>query len=70
MSNEVDHKIALSALGWEALIAHREKVKAKLIFKVLNQMWPKSLTNRFNYKKEISNYDLGDIPTAVCLPQP
>ena len=36
MSNEVDHKIALSALGWEALIAHREKVKAKLIFKVLN----------------------------------
>ena len=36
MSDVVDHKIKLSALGWEPLIAYREKVKAKLMFKALN----------------------------------
>ena len=43
MSNEVDHLVALSALGWEPLTAERKKAKAKLMFKVLNKMCPKSL---------------------------
>lgn len=38
------------------LKAQREKAKAKLMFKVLNKMRPKSLTNLFTYKNEILNY--------------
>ena len=30
----------------------------------------KSFTNRFNYKKDIKNYDICNIFTAICLPQP
>ena len=38
MSNEVDHNIALSTLGWEPLKAQREKSKAKYILKELNKI--------------------------------
>ena len=40
MKNEVDHLVALSALGWKPLKAERNKAKAKLMFKVLNKMCP------------------------------
>ena len=70
MNNEVDHLVALSALGWEPLKAERKKAKAKLMFKVLNKMCPKSLTQLFTYKSEMSNYDLRDISCTLCLPQP
>ena len=33
-------------------------------------MGSKSLTNVFNFKREISNYDLRNISAAVCLQQP
>ena len=38
ISNEVDHNIALSTLGWEPLKAQREKSKAKYILKELNKI--------------------------------
>ena len=53
MRKEVDDKIALNAIRREPLKAQREKAKAKLMFKVMNQMGTMSLTNLFNYKKEI-----------------
>ena len=56
MSNDVESTlVALSALGWEPLEAERKKTKAKLIFKLLNEMGPKSLSSLFD---------------SFCLPQP
>ena len=36
MSNDVNHSIALRALGWEPLKTERKKAKAKMMYKVLN----------------------------------
>ena len=70
MSNDVDHSIALHALGWQPLKAERKKAKAKMMYKVLNKMGPKSLTNLFTYKNEKTNYHLRHISSGLCLPRP
>ena len=70
MSNDVNHSIALCELGWEPLKTLRKKAKAKMMYKVLNKMGPKSLTNLFSYKCEKTNYHLRDISTGLCLPKP
>jgi hypothetical protein len=49
MSNDVNHSIALCELGWEPLKTLRKKAKAKMMYKLLNKMGPKSLTNPFSY---------------------
>jgi hypothetical protein len=70
MSNDIDHTIALQALGWDGLQSIREKAKAKLMYKILNKMGPESLTNLFTYKSGMTNYKLWDISSGLCLPQP
>ena len=45
MNNDTDRTIALGALGWEPLKVERIKTKAKLMFKLLNTMGPKSLAD-------------------------
>jgi hypothetical protein len=42
MSNDVDHLVALDALDWKPLKTERIKAKSKLMFKLLNNMGPKS----------------------------
>lgn len=70
MSNDVDHTIALSSLGWESLEVQRKKAKAKLMFKLLNKLGPKSLTKLFTKKCEVTKYDLRNSSTSLHLPQP
>ena len=70
VSNDVEHNIALRALGWEPLQMERKKAKGKIMYKLLNKMGPKSLTNLFSYKSEKTNYHLGDISSGLCLPKP
>jgi hypothetical protein len=70
MSNDVNHSIALRALGWEPFKTERKKAKAKMMYKVLNKMGPKSLTNLFSYKCEKTNYNLRDISSGLSLPKP
>ena len=70
ISNDVDHTIALCALGWEPLQTERKKAKAKMMYKLLKKMGPKSLTNLFSYKSEKTNYHLRDISSGFCLPKP
>ena len=70
VSNDVEHNIALRALGWEPLQMERKKAKAKIMYKLLNKMGPKSLTNLFSYKSEKTNYHLRDISSGLCLPKP
>jgi hypothetical protein len=44
--NEVDQQTVLNILGWEPLKQQRVKAKAKLMFKMLNNMGPNSLSKR------------------------
>jgi hypothetical protein len=43
MSNDVDHSIALCALGWKTLDITRKKPKATMMYKTLNGIGPESL---------------------------
>ena len=70
VSNDVNHTIALHTLGWEPLSARRKKAKAKMMFKILNKMGPKSLTDLFSYKSEKTEYNLREISQSLCLPKP
>ena len=47
MSNDTDDSVALKALGWKTLKVERKKAKAKMMYKLLNNMGPQSLTNLF-----------------------
>ena len=67
MCNDVE---SLNALGWEPLKAERKKAKAKLMFKLLNGMGPKSLSNLLDCKNEFTDYELRGVSNSLCLPQP
>jgi hypothetical protein len=67
MSNDVNHSIALRALGWEPLKTKRKKVMAKMMYKVLNRMGPESPTNLFSYKCEKTNYNIRDISSGLIV---
>ena len=70
MNNDVDYTIALNSLGWETLQVQRKKAKAKLMFKLLNNLGPKSLTKLFTKKCEVTKYDLRNSSISLHLPQP
>ena len=70
MSNDVHHSVVLQALGWKTLEAERKKAKAKMMYKLLNNMGPQSLTNLFTYKDEVTSYKLRNISSSLCLPHP
>ena len=70
MSNEVDHSTALHALGRESLKTERKKAKAKIMYKILNKMGPKSLANLFSHKSEKTDYNLRGISSNLCPPKP
>jgi hypothetical protein len=62
--------MTLRTLGWEPLQTERKKAKARMMYKLLNEMDPKSLTNLFSNKNEKTNYDLRDISTRLYLSKP
>jgi hypothetical protein len=41
-----------------------------MMYKLLNNMGPQSLTNLFTYKGEMTSYNLRNVSSALCLPQP
>ena len=70
ISNDVDHTIALHALGWEPLQTERKKAKAKMMYKLLNKMGPESLANLFSYNSEKTYYHFRNVSSGLCLPKP
>ena len=70
MSNDTDHSVASQALGWKTLKAERKITKAKMMYKLLNNIGPQSLTNLFTYKGEMTTYNLRNISSSLCLPKP
>ena len=70
MSNDVHQTVVLHALGWKTLEAERKKAKAKMMYKLLNNMGVQSLTKLFTYKDEVTSYNLRNISSDLCLPHP
>ena len=71
MSNDVHRTVVLHALlGWKTLEAERKKVEAKMMYKLLNNMGPQSLTKLFTYKDEVTSYNLRNISSNLCVPHP
>jgi hypothetical protein len=71
ISNDTDHSVALQALDWKTLKVERRKAKAKMMYKLLSNMGPQSLTNLFTYKSEMTSYiNLRNVSSTLCLPQP
>ena len=70
MSNAIDQQIALSALNWEPRRMQRCKSKTKLMFKLLNNMGPTSLTDLYTFKSESTDCEFRGIKRTLCLPQP
>ena len=70
MSNDVDHSIALHALNWEPLKVQRKRANSKMMFKILNNMGPKCLSNLFTFRSDVSDYDLRDTSLKLSLPKP
>ena len=68
LSNDVDHSITLGELSWEPLKADRKKTE--MMYKLLNNVGPNSLTNLFSNKSELTNYNLRDISCGPHLPKP
>ena len=52
------------------LSAKALKAKAKMMYKLLNNMGPQSLTKLFTYKDEVASYNLQNISSNLCLPHP
>ena len=48
--NDTDNYVPLQALGWKPLKTERKKSKAKIMYKLLNNMGPKSLIGLFTYQ--------------------
>ena len=71
ISNDVDYTIALRIL-WAGSHSKQKgiKAKARMMYKLLNKIGPKSLTNLFSYKSEKTNYHLRDISSGLYLPKP
>ena len=40
------------------------------MYKLLNKMGPKSLPNLFTYKSKVTDYNLRNISSNLCLQQP
>ena len=69
MPNEISQETALSALGWEPLKQQRKKAKAKIMFKILNNMGPECLNKLFTFTKDVLSHNHRD-SSKLCLPQP
>ena len=53
----------------KALKVERRKARAKMMYKLLNNMCPQSLPNLFTYKSEMTSYNLRNVSCTLCLPQ-
>ena len=62
--------LARNSLGWINLEECRAHIKAKLMYKSINNLAPEKLSNLFQYSNTIYDYDLKGSSTRLCLPRP
>ena len=57
MSNDIDSSVFCS-LSWKPFNLMGKKAKVNVMHKTFNKMGPKSPTNLFTYKREMTNHKL------------
>ena len=62
--------LARSSLGWTNLEERRAQIKAKLMYKSINNLAPERLSNLFQNSNTIYDYDLRGSSSRLCLPRP
>ena len=62
--------LARNSLGWTNLEERRVHIKAKLMYKSINNLAPERLSNLFQNSNTIYDYDLRGSSTRLCLPRP
>ena len=62
--------LARNSLGWINLEERRVHIKAKLMYKSINNLAPERLSNLFQNSNTIYDYDLRGSSTRLCLPRP
>ena len=62
--------LARIALGWTSLEERRALMKAKLMYKTVNQLAPQRLCNIFQFSNTVNSYNLRDSSTGLFIPRP
>ena len=62
--------LARTALGWTSLEERRALMKAKLMYKTVNQLAPQRLCNIFQSSNTVNSYNLRGSSTGLFIPRP
>ena len=62
--------LARSSLGWTNFEERRAQIKAKLMYKSINNLAPERLSNLFQNSNTVYDYDLRGSSCRLCLPRP
>ena len=62
--------LARSSLGWTNLEERRVQIKAKLMYKSINNLALERLSNFFQNSNTVYDYDLRGSSSRLCLPRP
>ena len=61
----------MDGIGKNHMLLQTETVaKGKMMYKILNNMGPQSLTKLFSNKSDKTEYHLRNISSSLCLPKP
>ena len=62
--------LARTALGWTSFKERRALMKAKLVYKTVNQLAPQRLCNIFQFSSTVNGYNLRGSSTGLFIPRP
>ena len=62
--------LARTALGWTSLEERRSLMKAKLMYKTVNQLAPQRLCSIFQFSNNVTSYNLRGSSNGLFIPRP
>ena len=62
--------LARTALGWTSLEESRSLMKAKLMYKTVDQLAPQRLCNIFQFSNNVTSYNLRGSSNGLFIPRP
>ena len=62
--------LARTALGWTSLEERRSLMKAKLMYKTVDQLAPQRLCNIFQFLNNVTSYNLRGSSNGLFIPRP
>ena len=70
-SNDADANQLLKELGWDNIETRRQKLKAKMVYKSLNDLAPNNLFSKFIHRYDvITSYNLRNSDNKLAIPLP